>query len=114
MSKRILVDLVDDLDHVTTATVATRSFALDGTDYEIDLCDANADDLRETFDRWIRYARRVRPRRRRYISHGPPIDDPAAARKWAADNGFAVAPRGRLPHSIADAYLREARKAVSD
>lgn len=110
MSKRILVDLVDDLDHVTTATVATRSFALDGTDYEIDLSDANADDLRKSFERWIRYARRVKPRRKRYISHGPTVDDPAAARKWAAENGLPVAPRGRLPHSIADAYAGRAKQ----
>jgi hypothetical protein len=71
LSKRIVVHLVDDLDHTTTATVATHSFALDGADYEIDLSAANADDLHKTFNVWIPYARRIKPRRKRYTTHGP-------------------------------------------
>ena len=108
MAKQVIVFLIDDVDATTTSTVSTRTFTLDGVRYEIDLSDTNAARLRASLEPWIRRARRVKGPRRRgpYVSNGPAVDDPAAARKWALDNGYDLSPVGRLPADIAAAYLR--------
>jgi hypothetical protein len=112
MAKQVAVYLVDDIDRTTTATVSTHTFTLDRAHYEIDLSDANANLLRKTMATWTQRARRIKTppnkRRSRYISNGPVVDDPAAARKWAKEHGYSVSQQGRLPIEVAEAYLREA------
>src|SRR4051812_50044047 len=58
MARKVQVILSDDLDENVSAD-ETVSFALDGTNYEIDLSDKNAKELREVFSRYVQAARKV-------------------------------------------------------
>lgn len=61
MASRTLTTLVDDMDASSAADETVR-FALDGTDYEIDLKAVHAVELRSAFNMYIGAARRVRGR----------------------------------------------------
>src|ERR1043165_9756688 len=58
MARKVQVILSDDLDENLTAD-ETVSFALDGTNYEIDLADKNAKEMRDVFSRYVSAARKV-------------------------------------------------------
>jgi hypothetical protein len=112
MARKIVHQIVDDLDGslLEVGEGETVLFSLDGVAYEIDLTDANAAALRETFGRYISAARPVSragsaanrtatPRRRR---GGP--QDSTAIRAWAKENGHEVSERGRISASVLEAY----------
>jgi hypothetical protein len=97
VAKKTIVEWVDDIDG--TAASETVTFTIDGSRYEIDLSEENAEKLRSTLSGWIDASRRMRGAR--------PKEDPAEsakARKWAIDNGFNVGPRGRLRTEVLDAF----------
>ncbi|MDT7742150.1 MAG: hypothetical protein QOE59_1228, partial [Actinomycetota bacterium] len=48
MAQKTVVSFIDDLDGESEAE-GTVPFSLDGVDYEIDLSEENAEDLREIF-----------------------------------------------------------------
>lgn len=107
MATRTEVVLVDDLDGETPAS-ATVTFALDKTDYEIDLSDENAAAMREALSRYVTAARKVsssggrraaQPVRPAYSGY-----DPAAVRAWAAGQGITVSPRGRIKADVVEQY----------
>ena len=52
MARKVQVILSDDLDENLSAD-ETVSFSLDGTNYEIDLADKNATEMREVFARYV-------------------------------------------------------------
>src|SRR3712207_2348372 len=58
MARKVQVILSDDLDENVPAD-ETVSFSLDGTNYEIDLSEKNAQDLRDAFSRYVQAARKV-------------------------------------------------------
>ena len=58
MATRTVIELVDDLDG--SEATETLRFALDGTDYEIDLGSQNAVALRGVLTRYARAARKPR------------------------------------------------------
>ena len=62
MAQRVNVVLVDDIDG--TDASETVSFALDGVDYEIDLSDEHAGQLREAVAVYVGHARRTGGRRK--------------------------------------------------
>ncbi|GAA2182999.1 Lsr2 family protein [Brooklawnia cerclae] len=103
MAQRVEYILVDDLDQ--TAADETVRFSLDGVNYEIDLSSANAARLREGLAGYIGSARRNGGRRARAAAS---TKAPTATqiRAWAADNGFDVSARGRVPANIRAAYER--------
>lgn len=107
MAPRVVVELVDDLDGSATDDVSTIHFSLDGVQYEIDLCRANAERLRTVFTSYVVSARRRRGKagrkRRPLVNMDAPL-----IRAWAAANGFTVSQRGRLSGDIINAY-REAQ-----
>jgi hypothetical protein len=106
MATKTQVVLVDDLTGDPADT--TVKFALDKTEYEIDLSDANAAMLRESLARYIDAARktssiggrRTAPAAKRAYSGF----DPAAVRAWAAGRGIPVSPRGRIKAEIVEQY----------
>jgi hypothetical protein len=108
MAQRVNVILVDDLDG--SDAVETVSFALDGVDYEIDLNDQHAGDLRNALSLYVGHARRTGGRRRKSSSsassRGSSSDGPAAAdiRAWARENGWDVPERGRVSAEVREAY----------
>ncbi|WP_394289209.1 Lsr2 family protein [Microbacterium sp.] len=112
MAQRINVQLVDDIDG--NDAVETVSFALDGQQYEIDLSEENAANLRDALSLYVANGRRVTGSgRRRGASGGRTTggsrsgsDGPSAAdiRAWARENGFDVPDRGRVSAEVRDAY----------
>ena len=113
MASRTLVVLEDDLDGGEAAE--TIEFALDGVQYQIDLNEQNAEQLRGALDKFVDKARRVggrRSTRRTSTKAAVPAVvfsqvDNKAVRAWAASSGLDVSPRGRIPAHVIDAY-REA------
>ena len=107
MAQRVNVILVDDLDG--SDAVETVSFALDGVDYEIDLNDQHAGDLRNALSLYVGHARRTGGRRRKSSSgssRAAASDGPSAAdiRTWARENGWDVPERGRVSAEVREAY----------
>jgi Lsr2 len=106
MATRTEVVLVDDLTGDPADT--TVRFALDKTEYEIDLSNDNAGRLRDAFARYVAAGRKVAPRggrpgtqpvKRAYTGY-----DPAAVRAWAAGQGITVSPRGRIRADVVEQY----------
>ena len=111
MARKVQVILSDDLDENVPAD-ETVSFALDGTNYEIDLSDKNAKELRDTFSRYVSAARKVGRGSGRASGGGRSRatggrmdrEQAGAIRDWARKNGHQVSDRGRIPASVVDAY----------
>ena len=105
MATRTEVVLVDDLTGDRADTTVT--FAVDRTEYEIDLSHANAARMREELARYVNAARKVSGGGRR----GAPAAklaysgyDPAAVRAWAAGQGIKVNPRGRIRADVVEQF----------
>ena len=85
MATKTQVVLVDDLTGDPADT--TVKFALDNTEYEIDLSNENAAEMREGLSRYVDAARKVTGGGRRSGPAAKPAYsgyDPAAVRAWAA------------------------------
>jgi Lsr2 len=102
VAQKIQTLFIDDLDG--TAAEGTVRFALDGTEYEIDLSEEHAKELRDTLARYVDAARRAngsarRPARtgRRTSAGGP---NATGVREWAKAQGIEVKDRGRVPAEL--------------
>jgi hypothetical protein len=113
MAQKTTVQLVDDIDGSEAAE--SVSFALDGTEYEIDLSGEHAEQLRESLSRYIVAARRAGGdgtgrrggRRGSGASSSPSSSDrqrTAQIRQWAREQGMEVNERGRIPKQVVQAY----------
>ncbi|WP_344413457.1 Lsr2 family protein [Amycolatopsis minnesotensis] len=112
MAQKVLVSMVDDLDG--GEATQTVEFALDGVEYQIDLSDENANDLRDGLYRYLENARRVGGRKRTASAGtraetGESLAEKRARnqeiRDWARNNGFPdLADRGRVPTEVIDAF----------
>lgn len=109
MARKVVVTLIDDFDGTSIAE-DTVSFEIDGAAFEIDLSDTNAAKLRETFDQWLPYARRVGRTKSGGRRQSVPVtasarrNDLAAIRAWASENGHSVSSRGRISSEVIAAY----------
>ncbi|MFJ2535775.1 histone-like nucleoid-structuring protein Lsr2 [Microbacterium maritypicum] len=111
MARMIIHQLVDDIDgtSIGDGEGETVLFGLDGNSYEIELTTENADRLREALAPFISAGRsRGRAsgsRGRTSGSRGRGSDrDLNEVRRWARENGFSVADRGRVPVEVEKAY----------
>ncbi|MBG0814897.1 Lsr2 family protein [Planomonospora sp. ID82291] len=109
MAKKVVETFVDDLDGGEAS--GTVSFTLEGSAYEIDLSDENADKLRKALAPFINAARPVRQERpgrgRRGSTAGSRSMDrekSAKVREWAKAQGLNVSERGRIASSIVEQY----------
>lgn len=102
MAQRINVVLVDDMDG--SEATETVSFALDGTEYEIDLSGVNAGELRAALGPYIDAGRKVGGRRRRGGRAGGAGPSASEIRQWARENGWDVPDRGRVSAEVREAY----------
>jgi hypothetical protein len=109
MAQRVNVVLVDDIDG--SDAIETVSFALDGVDYEIDLSEQHASELRNAVSTYVGHGRRTGGRRRsgKRGSAAPATssEDGATAaeiRSWARENGWEVPERGRVSAEVREAY----------
>ena len=94
MAQKVNIVLVDDLDG--TEATQTVTFGLDGTTYEIDLNDANADALREAVSGYVGHARKA--------SGGSSSSNTKDVREWAKAQGMEVSERGRISADVQQAY----------
>lgn len=105
MAQRVQIILEDDYDGgVADETV---SFALDGTEYEIDLSAKNASVLRDAISPWLGHARKTGGRRKRGTSanaKSPGSSSTSDIRAWAQAHGHEVSSRGRVSAEVREAY----------
>jgi hypothetical protein len=107
MARTTVVELVDDLTGESGGGVARVTFALDGVDYEIDLAEDNASDLRDRLAEFIASAQRTGGRRRTSPATSTVKRSPqqlAEVREWARGEGYEVADVGRVSQRILDAF----------
>ena len=105
MAQKVEIKLLDDIDGGEAHETVT--FGLNGRDFEIDLNDTNANKLRELLDPYVKHGRRIKttgaPGRTKATA-SEDKEDLAKVRAWAAENGFDVKPRGRIPREVVEAY----------
>lgn len=106
MARKVVTLLEDDLDGSEASE--TVSSALDGTEYEIDLTNDHANELRGALERFTKVARKTSGGRARLAGRksssrdrGP---DAKAVRQWAAENGIQVNTRGRIQAEVVEKY----------
>ena len=104
MATKTEVVLVDDLTGDPADT--TVKFSLDKTEYELDLTNENADELRKALSRYVDAARKVSGGRRAAASGKASYSgyDPAAVRAWASGQGIEVNARGRIKADVVEQY----------
>lgn len=108
MAQKVQIVLEDDIDG--SEATQTISFALDGSNYEIDLNDQNAEALRGALAPYLGHARKVTAARRvgRKSSGGAGKSESGASsreiRDWARSNGYKVPDRGRIPSDVREAF----------
>jgi nucleoid-associated protein Lsr2 len=109
MARQIIENITDDIDGSADAQPVKFSYA--GTDYTLDLGKKNRAALEKALKPYIQAGTKVSKRatgsktrgntRRRSGSNGT---DLAAVRAWAAENGYQVSNRGRIPGAVLEAY----------
>ena len=120
MAQKVEVKLVCDLHENEFEAVEAVPFALDGSSYEIDVCEEHAAQLRDAFAPYVGAARRADPgsapsagrRSSRGGSHPSSSgagsagdrEQVQAKREWARAHGFQVSERGRLSSQVLRAY----------
>lgn len=130
MAQKVEILYLDDVDGSKASE--TVKFGLDGTAYEIDLSEGNANELRGALEKFVGGARKVtagakrgrKPGQRRAkrspaaedgsASEGTPAassngaassrEEKQAIRAWARKAGFDIGDRGRIPAEITEAY----------
>jgi hypothetical protein len=105
MAQKVQIVLEDDIDGGDASQTVT--FALDGTSYEIDLNDANAEKLRDAFAPFLGHARKLSGgvrRGRRPAAAAATGTSAKEIRDWARSNGFTVPERGRIPAEVRNAF----------
>jgi len=107
MAQKVNIVLIDDLDG--SEATESVSFGLDGTSYEIDLNEQNAERLRAALAEFVGHARKVSSGGRRgggRRSAGAAASGPSAReiRDWARENGYDVPDRGRVAAEVREAY----------
>ena len=105
MAQKIQTLFIDDIDGGEAE--GTVRFALDGTDYEIDLNSRHSDELRAALRKYIEHARKVGGTARRPGGRGGrrvSSVDTVAVRAWARENGYEIKDRGRVPADLVERY----------
>jgi hypothetical protein len=103
VAQKIQTLFIDDIDG--SAAEGTVRFALDGTDYEIDLNTQHAAALRKAMAKYVEAARRSsgaaarRPARSGRRSSASGLNT-TEVREWAKAQGIEVKDRGRVPAEL--------------
>ena len=120
MAQRQVTVFIDDVTGDELESGESVNFALDGVEYQIDLSEEHADELRKAFAPYVLKGRRTggryargggsagRARRSADSASSGTGDgskrDTQAIREWAQANGHKVSDRGRIPASVVKAY----------
>jgi len=107
VAQKVSVTFACDYDskEIPNGEHLTRSFSLDGRDYEIDLCMKHSQKFDEAVKRFADHGRRVSSRmsrtKRRTTAHRRRS---AEIRAWAKRSGMEVSDRGRIPTQVISKY----------
>jgi hypothetical protein len=97
-------EYTDDIDG--SKAEGTITFSFEGTSYEIDLSKSNGRAFEKAMAVYVGHARKVRSARvktsGRAKSNGK--HELSTVRQWATENGYSVAPRGRVASEVLEAY----------
>jgi len=103
VASRVITLITDDLDG--TEAQETVTFALDGTEFEIDLSDAHANELRVALEPYMNAGRKTGSKKgRRRSSASADGDQIKAMRSWAKAHNLKVSDRGRVSAEVREAY----------
>lgn len=106
MAKKVNVVLVDDIDG--SDADRTVSFTYEGTEYEIDLSDKNAERFESALEPYLAKARKTSSGRGRRRAASAPrtgrSSEASEIRAWARSKGMQVPDRGRIPTEVRDAW----------
>jgi hypothetical protein len=109
VAQKITTLFIDDIDG--GAAEGTVRFALDGTEYEIDLNAKHSEELRSALGRYVSHARKVGGASRRVgraagragRGSGSTLNT-TEIRNWARENGYDIKDRGRVPADLVAKY----------
>lgn len=120
MAQRLQVLVLCDVCEDGKSGSQTVTFAADGNQFEVDLCEKHAADFRESFSRYAGVGRRLTasrarpgvPGQNRHISGSSSSRRRARKiREWAHANGLELSPRGRIPGDVVARYEAESAQA---
>src|ERR1700729_2452226 len=94
VAQKITTLFIDDIDGGQAD--GTVRFALDGTDYEIDLNAKHSEELRSALGKYVSHARKV--------GGGASALNTTEIRTWARENGYDIKDRGRVPADLVAKY----------
>lgn len=109
MAQKVQVLLVCDICDGGKPGSETIGFGVDGSQYEIDLCDKHAKNLRDSVAQFVGAARRATTGRSggrggRRSTSGGDRQRTQEIRAWARTKGIKVSERGRLSSDIVAKY----------
>lgn len=110
MARRVVVELVDDIDGTVFGEGGESiAFSVNGVDYEIDLKGKHASKFPKQIGFFIEHATRVGGRKRRsdrpVVADAPPRrGNGKEIRAWAAEQGYEISSRGRIPAEVEQAF----------
>ena len=109
MAQKIQTLFIDDIDG--GAAEGTVRFALDGTEYEIDLNAKHSEELRSALGQYVTHARKVGGGARRAGRTAGRAGRGAGSslntteiRNWAREQGYDIKDRGRVPADLVAKY----------
>jgi hypothetical protein len=107
VAQKIQTLFIDDIDG--GAAEGTVRFALDGTEYEIDLNSKHTEELRSALGKYVSHARKVGGGARRGRSAGRGRGagstlNTTEIRNWARSQGIEIKDRGRVPAEVVAKY----------
>ena len=106
MAQKIQTLFIDDIDGGEAD--GTVRFALDGSEYEIDLNAKHSEELRSALANYVSHARKVGGSTRRAAGsrsgRRSSSVDTVAVRAWAREQGIDIKDRGRVPADVTAKY----------
>jgi nucleoid-associated protein Lsr2 len=109
MAQKVITEFIDDIDG--SPAERTFTFAVDGTNYEIDLSTENIAEFKSAIGGFIESARKIKgsSNGRRTRSSGTnngrqSREQTQAVREWARQHGHNISNRGRIPSTIQQAF----------
>lgn len=109
MAQLVTRTFIDDIDG--SEAERTFTFAVDGTQYEIDLSTSNIAEFKSAIGGFIESGRKVKPGNYTYKARSNGSSSPgrgkeqlAAARAWLRANGYSVQDRGRIKAKLLEKF----------
>lgn len=106
MARKEVVQYIDDLsgENLDKNEVRIVEFGYKGSNYVIDLSEANAAKFDEVMRRWTDAGHRVSRSSSAFKPKKQRRSDLPLIRKWADENGYQVSSRGQIAKDVIAAY----------